>query len=141
MSTASAIRYDLLTQAALRGVIRTVLADAATDGLPGEHHFFITFDTRADGVRMPDHLRQAHPDEMTVVLQHRFRDLSVGVDGFDVSLDFEGIPAQLHVPLRAVRSFADPSVEFGIQFELVAETVMAGPRLAWSRGDEGGGPH
>src|SRR5262252_9198362 len=86
------IRYDLLTQDALRGVIRTVLTDVAVKGLQGEHHFFITFDTRVDGVRMSARLRASYPDEMTIVLQHQFWDLTVGEDHFDVGLAFNSIP-------------------------------------------------
>jgi hypothetical protein len=110
------IRYDLLTQDALRGVIRTVLTDAAVKGLPGDHHFFITFDTRADGVRMSTRLRASYPEDMTIVLQHQFWDLTVGEDDFDVGLAFNGIPERLHIPLKAVKAFFDPSVQFGLQF-------------------------
>ena len=117
------IRYDLLTQDALRGVIRTVLTDVAVKGLPGEHHFFITFDTRADGVRMSSRLRASYPDEMTIVLQHQFWDLAVGEDDFDVGLAFNGIPERLHIPFKAVRAFMDPSVQFGLQFTFEAEVT------------------
>src|ERR1700733_2512353 len=96
------IRYDLLTQEALRRVIRRVLADAASKGLPGEHHFFITFDTRAEGVRMSARLRSSYPEDMTIVLQHQFWDLAVGDNYFEVGLAFNGIPERLHVPLKAV---------------------------------------
>jgi hypothetical protein len=110
------IRYDLLTQEALRGVIRAVLTDAAVKGLPGEHHFFITFDTRAEGVRISPRLKASYPEEMTVVLQHQFWDLAVGEDDFEVGLAFNGIPERLHIPIRAVKAFFDPSVRFGLQF-------------------------
>jgi hypothetical protein len=116
------IRYDLLTQDALRSVIRTVLTDAAVKGLPGEHHFFITFDTRADGVRMSTRLKASYPEEMTIVLQHQFWDLTVGDEDFDVGLAFNGIPERLHIPLKAVKAFMDPSVQFGLQFTVEAET-------------------
>src|SRR6266436_2409911 len=119
------IRYDLLTQDALRGVIRTVLTDASAKGLPGEHHFFITFDTRADGVRMSTRLRASYPDEMTIVLQHQFWDLTVGEDDFDVGLAFNGIPERLHIPLKAVKAFMDPSVQFGLQFTVDVEAVKS----------------
>jgi hypothetical protein len=119
------IRYDLMTQDALRGVIRTVLADAAVKGLPGEHHFFITFDTRADGVRMSARLKASYPGEMTIVLQHQFWDLTVGDDDFDVGLAFNGIPERLHIPLKAVKAFMDPSVQFGLQFTVEAEAAKA----------------
>src|SRR5215467_1274478 len=115
------IRYDLLTQDALRSVIRKVLTDAAANGLPGEHHFFITFDTRVDGVRMSARLKASYPEEMTIVLQHQFWDLEVGEDDFDVGLAFNGIPERLHIPLRAVRAFVDPSVEFHLRFAVEGE--------------------
>src|ERR1700735_5304718 len=94
------IRYDLLTQEALRRVIRTVLVDAASKGLPGEHHFFITFDTRAEGVRMSTRLKASYPDDMTIVLQHQFWDLIVGDDAFEVGLAFHGIPERMQLPFK-----------------------------------------
>jgi hypothetical protein len=115
------LRYDLLTQDALRGVIRTVLTEAATKGLPGEHHFFITFDTRAEGVEISPRLKASYPQEMTIVLQHQFWDLKVTEDDFEVGLAFNGIPERLHVPLKAVKAFHDPAVQFGLQFTLEAE--------------------
>jgi hypothetical protein len=116
------IRYDLLTQQALRGVVRNVLADAAKKGLPGEHHFYISFDTRADGVRLSDRIRGQYPEQMTIILQHQFWDLEVDEDGFSVGLSFGGVPEKLHVPFEAIKGFFDPSVQFGLQFEEVAET-------------------
>src|SRR5580700_7412587 len=124
------IRYDLLTQDALRAVIRTVLTDAAVKGLPGEHHFFITFDTRADGVRMSPRLKASYPEDMTIVLQHQFWDLAVGEEDFEVGLAFSGIPERLHVPLKAVKAFFDPSVQFGLQFTVEAESRAEGPTAA-----------
>jgi uncharacterized protein len=115
------IRYDLLTQDALRGVIRTVLTEAATKGLPGEHHFFITFDTRAEGVRMSTRLKTSYPEEMTIVLQHQFWDLTVAEEDFEVGLAFNGIRERLHIPLRAVKAFLDPSVQFVLQFTVEPE--------------------
>jgi len=116
------IRYDLLTQQALRGVVRNVLTDAAKKGLPGEHHFYISFDTRADGVRLSDRIRAQYPEQMTIILQHQFWDLEVDEDGFSVGLSFGGVPEKLHVPFEAIKGFFDPSVQFGLQFEEVAET-------------------
>jgi uncharacterized protein len=116
------IRYDLLTQDALRGVVRTVLTDAAVTGLPGEHHFFITFDTRIDGVRLSARLKASYPEEMTIVLQHQFWDLTVGDDDFAVGLAFNAIPERLHIPFKAVKAFWDPSVQFALQFEAAAGT-------------------
>ena len=114
--TVDYIRYDILTQDALRSVVRTVLIDAATKGLPGEHHFFISFDTRADGVGVSARLKAQYPKEMTIVLQHQFWDLIVTDDRFEVGLSFSGIPERLVIPLRAITGFADPSVQFGLQF-------------------------
>ena len=115
------IRYDLLTQQALRSVVRNVLVETAKKGLPGDHHFYISFDTRADGVRMSDRLRAQYPDEMTIILQHQFWDLKVGEDDFEVGLSFGGVPERLNVPFGAINGFFDPSVQFGLQFEEVAE--------------------
>lgn len=118
---ADQIRYDLLTQQALRGVVRSVLTDTAKKGLPGDHHFFITFDTQADGVRMSDRLRGQYPQEMTVILQHQFWDLSVSDVAFDVGLSFGGITERLSIPFDSIKAFVDPSVQFGLQFEEVTE--------------------
>jgi hypothetical protein len=116
------IRYDLLTQHALRGVVRTVLTDTAKKGLPGDHHFYISFDTRAEGVRLSDRLRAQYPDEMTIILQHQFWDLKVNEEGFEVGLSFGGVPERLSVPFEAINGFFDPSVQFGLQFEEVIES-------------------
>jgi len=115
------IRYDLLTQQALRGVVRNVLGDAAKKGLPGDHHFYISFDTTADGVRMSQRLREQYPEEMTIILQHQFWDLTVTDDSFEVGLSFGGVPERLTVPFVAIKGFFDPSVQFGLQFEPVGE--------------------
>jgi hypothetical protein len=111
------IRYDVLARDALRGVLRRVLTDAAEHGLPGEHHFYITFLSRADGVKLSPRLLAQYPDEMTIILQHQFWDLVVTEDRFEVGLSFGGIPERLVVPFAAIRSFLDPSVQFGLQFE------------------------
>jgi uncharacterized protein len=113
------IRYDLLAQAALRGVVRTVLADAAKNGLPGEHHFKISFVTGAPGVRLSERMRSQYPQTMTIILQHQFWDLAVRDDAFDVGLSFGGIGERLTVPFDAVTAFVDPAVQFGFQFEVV----------------------
>ena len=113
------IRYDLLAQDALRGLVRKVLTDAAKSGLPGEHHFSISFDTGADGVRMSPRLREQFPQDMTVILQHQFWDLKVSESNFEVGLSFGGVPEKLTVPFAAIRSFFDPSVQFGLQFETI----------------------
>jgi hypothetical protein len=113
------IRYDILAQEALRGVMRTVLADAAKKGLPGEHHFKITFNTTAPGVRLSDRMRAQYPQDMTIVLQHQFWDLNVADEAFEVGLSFGGIPERLTVPFDAVTAFFDPAVQFGFQFETI----------------------
>jgi hypothetical protein len=115
------IRYDLLTQQALRGVVRAVLVDVAKRGLPGDHHFYISFDTNAEGLRLSSRMRAQYPQEMTIVLQHQFWDLIVSEEVFEVGLSFGGVPERLVVPFEAVKSFVDPSVEFGLRFEIVAE--------------------
>ncbi|MFA6264585.1 MAG: ClpXP protease specificity-enhancing factor SspB [Pseudolabrys sp.] len=115
------IRYDLLTQQALRGVVRNVLADAAKKGLPGEHHFYISFETQSEGVRLSDRLRAQYPEEMTIILQHQFWDLAVTDQGFEVGMSFGGIPEKLFVPFGAVTGFFDPSVQFGLQFEEIGD--------------------
>jgi len=111
------IRYDVLARDALRGVLRRVLTDAAEHGLPGEHHFFITFLSTAEGVKLSPRLLAQYPEEMTVILQHQFWDLVVAEDRFEVGLSFGGIPERLVVPFNAIKSFFDPSVQFGLQFE------------------------
>jgi len=113
------IRYDILAQEALRGVVRTVLADAAKSGLPGEHHFKITFSTTAPGVRLSERMRAQYPQAMTIVLQHQFWDLAVNDDAFEVGLSFGGVPERLAVPFDAIMAFYDPAVEFGFQFETI----------------------
>jgi hypothetical protein len=124
------IRYDLLTQEALRSVLRRVLQDAAKSGLPGDHHFYISFNTGAPGVRVSKRLRAQYPEEMTVVLQHQFRDLTVNEQAFEVGLSFSGVNEHLVVPFDAIKRFFDPSVQFGLQFETMAATDEAGPKEA-----------
>src|SRR6516165_86427 len=120
------IRYDLLVQDALRSVVRKVLTDAARDGLPGDHHFYITFKTASPGVRLSSRMREKYPDEMTIILQHQFWDLSVTEQAFEVGLSFKNIPEMLLIPFDAVTGFFDPSVQFGLKFELENEAVEAG---------------
>ena len=117
------IRYDILAQAALRGVVRTVLADAAKKGLPGEHHFKITFNTTAPGVRLSERMRARYPKDMTIVLQHQFWDLAVTEQDFEVGLSFGGVPERVAVPFEAVTAFYDPAVQFGFQFETIDGTT------------------
>lgn len=111
------IRYDVLAREALRGVLRGVLIDVAKNGLPGEHHFFITFLSTAPGVKLSPRLLAQYPQEMTIILQHQFWDLIVTDERFEVGLSFGGIPERLVVPFSAIKSFLDPSVQFGLQFE------------------------
>ncbi len=112
------IRYDLLVQDALRGVVRKVLTDAAREGLAGEHHFYVSFRTEAPGVRMSQRLREKYPQDMTIVLQHQFWDLGVTEHTFEVGLSFSGVPERLLVPFDALTGFFDPSVQFGLKFDL-----------------------
>lgn len=110
------IRYDLLVQDALRGVIRQVLASASRDGLPGDHHFYISFRTHAQGVRLSQRMRDLYPYEMTIILQHQFWDLSVAEDSFEVGLSFRNVPEMLLIPFEAVTRFFDPSIGFEAKF-------------------------
>ena len=111
------IDYGTLIHGAMRGLIRTVLADVAENGLPGQHHFFITFDTMHPEVEMADWLSDRYPHEMTVVMQHWFDNLEVTDEGFAVTLNFGDAPEPLYIPYDAIRTFVDPSVEFGLRFE------------------------
>lgn len=117
--TTDHIRYDILAQDALRDVVRKVLADAATHGLPGDHHFYISFDTRAEGVKISPRLKEQYPQDITIILQHQFWDLSVSDDRFEVGLSFGGVPEKLSVPFAAIQRFFDPSVQFALQFETI----------------------
>ena len=112
------MHYDEMAQEALRGVIRKALEVAKNEGLPGEHHFYISFRTGAPGVSISEKLRSQYPEEMTIVLQHQFWDLDVREDGFSVVLTFNKIPETLVIPYSAVHAFFDPSVQFGLQFEV-----------------------
>lgn len=114
----SLIPYDEIVQEALRDVVGRVLSSVEKGGaLPGGHHFYITFRTRMPGVEIPKHLAQRFPDEMTIVIQHRFWDLKVAPDHFTVGLSFGGIPATLRVPFASVTDFVDPAVDFSLKFQ------------------------
>ena len=131
------IDYEALAQGAMRGIVRTVLGRVAKSGLPGEHHFYIAFNTEAPGVVISKRLKQKYPEEMTVVLQHRFWDLTVTEERFEVKLTFDGIPERLSVPFTAVKVFFDPSVPYGLQFEESEATDAATQDGALSQPAEG----
>ena len=122
------LRYDRMVEQALRSVVRKALAEAAQRGLPGDHHFYVTFHTDRAGVGMADWLRQQYPQEMTIVLQHQFWDLKIDDERFAVTLSFGGRHERLNVPLSAVTAFADPSVKFGLQFEAGDEESKKSPK-------------
>ena len=111
------IDYGNLMHDAMRGLIRKVLSQVEKDGLPGEHHFFISFDSQHPGVQLADWLKDRFPDTMTIVMQHWFADLEVGKEGFGVTLNFNDQPENMFIPYDAIRTFVDPSVEFGLKFE------------------------
>ena len=122
--TDSAFRYDKMVEDALKGVVRQCLLQVGKrGGLPGQHHFYITYRTRHPGVALPAHLRERYPEEITIVLQHQFWNLDVGEEGFSVGLSFGGMQETLVVPFAAITAFADPSCKFGLQFqtEIVAD--------------------
>jgi len=124
------LRYDLMVQEALKGVVRKILTEAGRDGLPGDHHFYVTFRTTAPGVRLSQRLREKHPEEMTIVLQHQFWDLSVSEHAFEVGLSFSGVPERLLIPFDAITTFFDPSVQFGLKFE--TQEAADGPAVSES---------
>ena len=111
------IDYGNLMHQAMRSLIRNVLEDVAANGLPGAHHFFITFDTTHPGVKIAAWLAERYPEEMTVVMQHWYENLEVGEDGFSVTLNFGDAPEPIYIPYDAIKTFVDPSVEFGLRFE------------------------
>nr|WP_295465546.1 SspB family protein [Mesorhizobium sp.] len=120
------IRYDILAQEALRGVMRKVLQEVQRTGLPGNHHFFITFLTGAPGVRVSSRLKERYPEQMTIVLQYQYWDLKVTDVGFEVGLSFSDVPEKLEVPFAAVRGFYDPSVNFELEFDVRTDEPAAG---------------
>lgn len=128
--TKSMLRYDRLIEDALRGVVRQVLADAVEDGLPGAHHFYITFRTTHPGVEMSDRLRAQYPEDMTIVIQHQYWGLEVEETRFRVTLSFNRVQERLDIPFSAVTAFADPSVQFGLQFQPTEDGMPAVAPLA-----------
>ncbi len=117
------LRYDRMVEQALRGVVRQAVEEVMEDGLPGDHHFYITFMTDYQGVKIPDYLRERYPGEMTIVLQYQFYDLSVDDDLMKVTLSFNNVPERLEIPLAAITIFADPSVNFALQFQPLGEDL------------------
>ena len=117
------IRYDILVQEAARGVIRKVLQETAQAGLPGEHHFFITFVTTAPGVRISSALRERYPEQMTIVIQHQYWDLKAHEKGFEIVLSFSDVPEKLEIPYSAIRGFYDPHANFEMEFDDVRPAV------------------
>jgi len=132
----SLIPYDEIVQEALRAVVGRVLGEVeANGGLPGDHHFYITFKTQAQGVDIPKHLTERFPDEMTIVIQNRFWDLKVKPDGFEVGLSFNQVPAKLIIPFAAVTGFVDPAVNFALQFQAQVEDDSDEPGLTAAGND------
>lgn len=129
MTVEGTIDYEALAQDAMRGVVRTVLERTAKTGLPGEHHFYISFDTLAPGAVLSKRLREKYPGEMTIVLQHRFWDLIVNEDRFEVKLTFDGIPERLVIPFKSIKVFFDPSVRYGLQFEGPDDDAQSTPNV------------
>ncbi len=126
MTEEDPLDYARLVREALRDVPRQALRRAASEGLPGDHHFYVTFRTSHPGVAISPGLHARHPEEMTIVLQHQYRDLAVGEEAFSVTLRFGGVPERLHVPFAALVAFADPAAEFGLRFE-AGEAPVASP--------------
>ncbi len=114
------MRYDVLAQEALRGVVKTVLQEVAHTGLPGEHHFYITFNTNHSGVRLSIRMKEKYPEEMTIVIQHQYWDLETSELGFSIGLSFDNIPETMRIPYAAISGFFDPAVQFGLQFDATA---------------------
>lgn len=116
-----AFRYDKMVEKALRDVVRQALSEVAKEGVLDDHHFYITFFTEHAGVKIPDYLKERYPGEMTIVLQHQFYDLEVDAEKFSVMLSFNNVPERLVIPLSAITIFADPSVNFALQFQPLSE--------------------
>ena len=112
------IRYDILTQDAMRGVVKKIITETAKAGLPGEHHFFVSFLTGFPNVRLSTRMRERYPDEMTIVIQHQYWDLKAHENSFEIGLSFDDIPESLSIPFAAIKGFFDPSVQFGLQFDV-----------------------
>lgn len=128
------MQYDQMVENALRGVVREALLKVLNEGLPGEHHFYLTFRTQAPGVSIPDYLHDQYPEEMTIVMQHQFWDLIVEDSFFSITLSFKNRPAELRVPYAALSAFVDPSVKFGLQFSVETDGNVMLPAVR-SEGD------
>ncbi len=138
--TDSLIPYDEIVQDALRGVVQRVLTRIdAEGGLPGAHHFYIAFRTHAPGVDIPNHLLERYPDEMTVVIQHRYWDLAVDDEGFQIGLSFNQVPAKLRIPFSAITGFVDPAVNFALQFNAPTDADAPPPPEPEPPADDPGG--
>jgi hypothetical protein len=138
----SLIPYDAIVQDTLRQVVRRVLDLVAVQGLPGQHHFYIAFRTRAPGIDIPKHLVERYPEEMTIVIQHRYWDLKVDEDAFQIGLSFNQVPARLRIPYAAITGFFDPAVNFALQFqppEPGSDAPQPGPEAASAPADAPGG--
>ncbi|MER2520658.1 MAG: ClpXP protease specificity-enhancing factor SspB [Bdellovibrionales bacterium] len=133
------LRYDLMIETALRNVVRKTLSAVAQNGLPGEHHFYITFLTNHPGVEIPDYLRKQYADEMTIVLQYQFFGLKVDEEAFGVTLSFNNIKERLRIPIEAITTFADPSVNFALQFQSAHEQDDDEEEPTVARSPRGGG--
>ena len=123
------IDYGYLMHEAMRSLLANLLDHIGQNGLPGEHHFFITFDTKYDGVTMADWLFEAYPKEMTIVIQHWFDDLETLEDGFTITLNFGDTPEPLYIPWEAIKTFVDPSVEFGLRFDSDGDDADESPMI------------
>lgn len=117
------LRYDKMVESALRGVVRQAITEVQAKGLPGDHHFYITFMTDYAGVQIPDYLRERYPGEMTIVLQYQFENLTIDEHAIGVTLSFNNIPERLIVPISAITIFADPSVNFALQFQPLGDML------------------
>jgi len=131
--TTNMLRYDQMIEEALRGVVRRTLRMVAATGLPGNHHFYVTFRTDAEGVVVPDHLRAKYPEEMTIVIQHQYWGLEVTTDLFTITLSFNDVHEKLVIPFPAITAFADPAAQFGLQFQQETEAGEDGEE---EEGDE-----
>lgn len=132
------LRYDRMVEDALRGVVKSAVQEVIEHGLPGDHHFYITFLTDYPGVKIPDYLRERYPGEMTIVLQYQFSDLSIKDDVMNVTLSFNNVPEKLKVPLAAISIFADPSVNFALQFQPMGDALEDADLAILDELEEGG---